>query len=105
MNKFFKYIILFIVSFVVINIGLKLYKSSKWRNDEVAIQKLIKHCENHTKVKFDKLDKDIKNEAILFIKEGKEFSDSKLPEIEYYKRCISKAIYSYTPLEYFNSKK
>ncbi len=103
MKKWVKYIILFIVAFVVMNIGLKLHHANDWKNDEVAITKLITHCATHTKTKFPEYDKTIESQTIDFIQYGKDFTDDQIPYREFYKRCISNALYNHTPKEYFKN--
>jgi len=102
MKKILKYLLIFIIAYIVINIGLKFYIATQWRENPQAISKLIKHCTHHTKTIFNTLDLKIEEEAKNFILSGKTFSNKNKPEVQSYKKCISKAIYYHAPQEYFN---
>ncbi len=101
MKKWIKYLLLFVVSYSVINIGINLYTHQSWKDNKQAISKLIQNCEEETKLSFDEYNKDLEKQSLDFIQSGKNFSDDTIPYREFYKRCISNAIYNYTPEEYF----
>lgn len=103
MKKILIYFVIFVVAYVVINIGMKFYTASTWKKDSKAIDKLISHCTNHTKTQSKNFDSNIEKEARAFILGGKSFSEPKTPEKITYKQCVSKAIYYYTPSEYFSN--
>ena len=69
------------------------------------MQTLIKHCTKNTNSQFDTFNIAIEQEAKSFIMTGKEFTEIEKPYKEFYKRCISKAIYYYSPEEYFSGSK
>lgn len=102
MKKLLKYTAIFVVAYVVINIGLKFYTASSWKENPDAITRLIDHCKKNTYSQFNKLDPDIEKQTHDFIHTGKTFSNEKEPYQVFYKRCISKAIYYNTPQEFFN---
>lgn len=103
MKKWFKYLLLFVVSYSVINIIINLYVHQSWKDDQKSIVKLTNHCAKKTRISFDEYNKDIETQTQNFIQSGTNFTDLHIPYRESYKRCISNAIYNYTPQEYFNN--
>jgi len=97
-----KYIVFFFFIYVAINIGIKYSISTQWKENPNAIEALIKQCNKNTKVKFNLLEPNLVEKGKAFIMSGKTFNEPLTSQQEFYKKCISEAIYYYSPNEYFN---
>ena len=93
--------------FIVIGfIGFKIFNwytiKQSWIKDPNMIASVIMICDIKTKTKFNSFKKHTNSmEAILYIKQGKQFSNLDVPSKESFATCIEKYTNNYTAAEYF----